>query len=69
MINSPAPTGADRREVHILDYWRILWRGRWTIAAIFVVVTTLVAIGTFTQKPIYRGQASVEIQLNSRKVA
>ncbi|HEV8200064.1 MAG TPA: polysaccharide biosynthesis tyrosine autokinase [Candidatus Polarisedimenticolia bacterium] len=69
MINSPAPTGADRREVHILDYWRILWRGRWTIAAIFVVITTLVAIGTFTQKPIYRGQASVEIQLNSRKVA
>ncbi|HET8948031.1 MAG TPA: polysaccharide biosynthesis tyrosine autokinase [Candidatus Polarisedimenticolia bacterium] len=69
MINSPAPPGADRREVHLLDYWRILWRGRWTIAAIFVVVTTLVALGTFTQKPIYRGQASVEIQLNSSKVA
>jgi capsular exopolysaccharide synthesis family protein len=70
MLNSSsAPAGADRREVHLLDYWRILWRGRWTIASIFVVVTTLVAIGTFTQKPIYRGTASVEIQLNARKVA
>jgi succinoglycan biosynthesis transport protein ExoP len=69
MNNSPVSTGADRREVHILDYWRILLRGRWTIASIFVVVTTLVAIGTFTQKPIYRGIASVEIQLNAHKVA
>ena len=69
MLNSPAPAGAERREVHLLDYWRILWRGRWTIASIFVVVTTLVAIGTFTQKPIYRGAATVEIQLQARKVA
>ena len=68
MLNSPSP-GADRREVHILDYWRILWRGRWTIASIFVVATTLVALGTFTQKPVYRGKASVEIQPGSRKVA
>jgi len=69
MLNSPAPAGADRREVHLLDYWRILWRGRWTIASVFVVVTTLVALGTFTQRPIYRGMASVEIQLQTRKVA
>ena len=68
MQNSPAP-GADRREVHLLDYWRILWRGRWTIASIFIVATSLVAIGTFTQKPVFRGKASVEIQPNSRKVA
>jgi succinoglycan biosynthesis transport protein ExoP len=69
MQNSPAPVGADRREVHLLDYWRILWRGRWTILSIFVVATTLVAIGTFTQKPVYRAKASVEIQPISRKVA
>ena len=59
----------DRREVHLLDYWRTLWRGRWTILSIFVVVVTLVAIGTFTQKPIYRAQATVEITSQSRKVA
>src|SRR5947199_110836 len=51
----------EKREVHLLDYWRTIWRGRWTILSIFVVVFTLAAIGTFTQKPVYRAQATVEI--------
>src|SRR2546427_268763 len=57
----------EKRDVHLLDYWRILWRGRWTILSIFVVVVTLVAIGTLTQKPGYRAQATVEISPQSRK--
>src|SRR5947199_149666 len=28
----------EKREVHLLDYWRTIWRGRWTILSIFVVV-------------------------------
>jgi len=59
----------EKREIHLLDYWRILWRGRWTILSIFTVILTLVAIGTFTQKPVYRAQASVEISPQSRKVS
>ncbi|HYS06131.1 MAG TPA: polysaccharide biosynthesis tyrosine autokinase [Candidatus Dormibacteraeota bacterium] len=59
----------EKREVHLLDYWRTIWRGRWTILSIFVVVFTLVAIGTFTQKPSYRAQATVEITPQSRKVS
>src|SRR6266850_6290039 len=59
----------DRREVHLLDYWRTIWRGRWTVLSIFTVVVTLVSIGTFTQKPIYRARATVEITPQSRKVA
>lgn len=35
---------------------------------IFVVVLTLVAIGTFTQTPLYRAMATVEINPQSRKV-
>src|SRR6266850_2217828 len=58
----------DKHEVHLLDYWRTIWRGRWTILSIFVVVVTLVAIGTFTQKPIYRASATVEISGQARKV-
>ena len=65
--NLPPPE--ERREVHLLDYWRTIWRGRWTILSIFVVVVTLVAIGTFTQTPIYRARATVEITPTSRKVA
>ncbi|HKQ97353.1 MAG TPA: polysaccharide biosynthesis tyrosine autokinase [Candidatus Polarisedimenticolia bacterium] len=56
------------RELHLLDYWRTIWRGRWTVLGIFVVVVTLVAIGTFTQKPIYRAAATVEISPASQKV-
>jgi capsular exopolysaccharide synthesis family protein len=63
------PSADEKRDVHLLDYWRSIWRGRWTILSIFVVVFTLVVIGTFTQKPIYRAQATVEITPQSRKVS
>jgi polysaccharide biosynthesis transport protein len=68
MIDNTNPA-EDKREVHLLDYWRTIWRGRWTVVSMFVVVVTLVAIGTFTQKPIYRAQASVEITPQSNKVS
>src|SRR3989338_522266 len=63
------PSADEKRDVHLLDYWRAIWRGRWTILSIFVVVFTLVAIGTFTQKPVYRAGATVEITPQSRKVS
>jgi capsular exopolysaccharide synthesis family protein len=69
MPDSPAPVIEEKREVHLLDYWRIIWRGRWTVLGIFVVVVTLVAIGTFTQKPVYRAKATVEINSQASKVA
>src|SRR2546422_5530684 len=59
----------EKREIHLLDYWRTIWRGRWTILSIFVVVFTLVAIGTFTQKPVYRASVKIEISPQSRKVS
>jgi len=62
------PPDDEKRDVHLLDYWRAIWRGRWTILSIFVVVVTLVALGTFTQKPMYRASATVEIMPQSRKV-
>src|SRR2546428_8817541 len=65
--NLPPPE--ERREVHLLDYWRTILRGLWAILSIFVVVFTLVAIGTFTQKPSYRAQATVEITPQSLKVS
>jgi len=57
-----------KKEIHLLDYWRSIWRGRWTVLGIFVVVVTLVAIGTFTQVPIFRARATIEINPQSRKV-
>src|SRR5262245_23451114 len=57
-----------RQETDLRDYWRSIWRGRWTVLGIFVVVVTLVAVGTFTQTPIYSAKATVEISPQSRKV-
>jgi polysaccharide biosynthesis transport protein len=68
MIDNRAPV-EEKREVHLLDYWRTIWRGRWTVLSIFVIVVTLVTIGTLVQVPIYRGRATVEIAPESRKVA
>src|SRR6059036_1542976 len=68
MPDTPTPL-EEKRDVHLLDYWRIIWRGRWTVLSIFVVVLTLVAIGTLTQKPVYRAQATVEIAPQSRKIS
>src|SRR5207245_11411624 len=68
MTDTLAPPD-DKREAHLHDYWRIVWRGRWAILSIFVVAVTLVAIGNFTHKPIYRATASVEITTQDRKVS
>src|SRR5262245_29909137 len=68
MSDNPLLTD-DRRETHLIDYWRTIWRGRWTVLSIFTVVVTLVSIGTFTQTPTYRARATVEITPQSRKMA
>src|SRR5260221_9395357 len=67
-MENPVPS-EEKREIHISDYWRAIWRGRWTVLSIFVVVVTLVTVGTLTQKPIYRAVATIEITLQSRKVS
>ncbi|MFQ5877217.1 MAG: GumC family protein [Acidobacteriota bacterium] len=67
MVDNPAVS--EKQEAHLLDYWRTIWRGRWTVLSIFVIVVTLVALGTFTQEPVYRATATVEISPQSRKVS
>jgi polysaccharide biosynthesis transport protein len=68
MSDNPVST-EESRDVHLLDYWRTIWRGRWTVLNIFIVVSTLAAVATFTQTPIYRAQATIEIAPQSSKVS
>ena len=68
-MNDTNPAAGEKREVHLLDYWRLIWRGRWMVIGIFTIVMTLVAIGTFTQTPVYRSRVTVEITPQSRKLA
>jgi polysaccharide biosynthesis transport protein len=46
---------------YLRDYGRILSKRRWTILTTALVVTTLVAIYTFKEKPVYRATAEVEV--------
>ncbi|MGH9804832.1 MAG: GumC family protein, partial [Candidatus Acidiferrales bacterium] len=46
----------------LLAYWRVIRKRRWTILTIFLVLFTLVLIGTLKMKPIYRARALLEIQ-------
>jgi len=46
----------------LLAYWRVIRKRRWTILTIFLVLFTLVLIGTLKMTPIYRARALLEIQ-------
>jgi capsular exopolysaccharide synthesis family protein len=57
------------REAHLRDYWKIVWQGRWTVAAVFVVTLGIAAVLTFLQTPIYRATSTIEIQPQAKGVA
>src|SRR5213082_2407552 len=50
---------SSRREIHLLDYVRIVYRRRWLAITAFALVMAAVTVDTFTATPIY--QAKVEI--------
>src|SRR3990172_6463161 len=55
--------------VHLRDYWRVVWDNRWTVLAVFVTVFGVVALATFLSTPIYRAEATVDIQARSKAIA
>jgi capsular exopolysaccharide synthesis family protein len=57
------------REVHLREYWKVVWQGRWTAAAVFLLVVGVTIAWTFLQTPIYRATAVVEIQPQARRLA
>jgi uncharacterized protein involved in exopolysaccharide biosynthesis len=62
----PAPTPRD--SFNIREYWKIVRGGLWSILAVFTIVVGLVALWTFTQKPIYRSIATLEVRTNTRRI-
>jgi len=46
---------------HLIDYWQLVLKRRWSVLACLVVVFVTVAIGTLKQKPIYEGKLLLEI--------
>jgi len=46
---------------YLRAYWKILSKRRWTILTVAFAVTTLVAIFSYKEKPVYRAAAEVEV--------
>ena len=65
-IRAASPARAETLEMqeapHLLAYWRVLRKRRWTILTVFFLIVTLVLIGTLKQNPIYRAKALLEIE-------
>jgi len=51
----------EEREVHLLDYWRIILKHRWTVLTFFIIIATTVAIYTVTLTPTYRASTTIKI--------
>jgi succinoglycan biosynthesis transport protein ExoP len=58
----------EEREVHLRDYWKVIWKRRWTVLALFLIVLITTAVATFTMKPIYRGTVSIQINKENPQV-
>jgi polysaccharide biosynthesis transport protein len=56
------PYGEDQEDsIHLREVWRIMRKRRWLIAAVAVIVTTLVTIEAYRTKSSYKATAFIEI--------
>ena len=61
------PTTADEKQVHLRDYWRVAWHGKWMVLAIAVVVVTLGDVATFSQTPNYPANVARRCDTSTRR--
>jgi len=50
------------KEVNLLDYWRVVWKRRWTVAAFALIVIAVAAFRTFTVTPTYTAKGTLLIE-------
>jgi capsular exopolysaccharide synthesis family protein len=46
---------------HLLDYWHVVYKRRWSVLAVLLVVFFTAAISTLKKKPVYEGKVQIEI--------
>ena len=82
LASQTLPERASQRSYTVLDlqregvdsyaylraYWKILSKRRWTLLTVAFVVTTLVAIFSYKEKPVYRATAEVEVDSETPNV-
>ena len=61
-------TRNDEAYSYVRAYWRMLIKHAWTIFTVAFVVTTLVALITFRQRPVYKAMARLEIEASTPEI-
>ncbi|MDZ7724285.1 MAG: polysaccharide biosynthesis tyrosine autokinase [candidate division KSB1 bacterium] len=62
--NAPFFSETPESEIHLRDYLRVFSRGKWIIAACFILVMVITVWVTFTTEPVY--QANVRLMLEEK---
>jgi polysaccharide biosynthesis transport protein len=68
---APAPPRIEPpagREVHLLDYVRVLYKRRWLAGAAFIIVAVAAAVSSFTTIPIFQAKTQVLIEKENTNV-
>lgn len=50
------------------EYWNILLKHKWIVLTTLVVLVTIVAIGTFITKPVYRAEVKIEVGRDAERI-
>jgi polysaccharide biosynthesis transport protein len=58
----------EEKEIHLRDYWRVIWKRRWMIIAAFLVAVTFMVVKTITTEPVYRGTATIQINIENPQI-
>src|SRR5688572_6260909 len=64
----PPAAVEEGREVHLLDYVRVLYKRRWAAISAFLTVFLSVIVYTFTATPIYQSRVRLLIEPEGRNI-
>ena len=59
---------AREREIHLLDYWRVLVKRRWVVLTSLLVLAATVTLGSLLMRPMYTATTRLQIEENNPKV-
>jgi polysaccharide biosynthesis transport protein len=65
----PTPPQPAPEEKHILDYVRVVYKRRWIVLPVFVIVFVVGAVNALRQIPYYQARVQLLIETDSPKVA
>jgi capsular exopolysaccharide synthesis family protein len=61
-------TGTREKEIHLLDYWRVLVKRRWVVHTSVLVVFATVTLGSLVTQPVYTATARLQIERSAPNV-